>query len=182
DDLEQILDKLVALINAGNGDPLVLATPNKTLLQLVLTARESGEPGNNVELTTKTNNSATIAITANGATLAGGMDAAKIAPGTIVTILGDDMSDETAAVPYGAPTLPTTLAGVRVYVDGMEAPLLYVSPGQINAQVPWETNYETTSVSVYVRTERKDGRVTVTTPTGAPIIAQNPGMFAAGGA
>jgi hypothetical protein len=181
DDLEKIVDELVALINAGNGDPLVLATPNKALLQLVLTAREPGEPGNNVELTTKTNTSATIAVTAGGAKLTGGMDAAKIAPGTVVTILGDNMSDETAAAPAGATTLPTKLAGVRVYVDGMEAPLLYVSPGQINAQIPWETNYETTSVSVYVRTERNDGRVTISTPTGVPIIAQNPGIFAEGG-
>jgi hypothetical protein len=178
DDLETIVDKLVALINAGDGNPLVFATPNKVLLQVVLTAREPGEPGNNVEVATKTNSSATIQVTANNSKLAGGMDAARIAPGTIVSILGDDMSDETAAVPYGATSLPFTLGGVRVYVDGMEAPLLYVSPGQINAQIPWETNYETTSVSVYVRTERKDGRVTVTTPTGVPIIAQNPGIFA----
>jgi hypothetical protein len=178
DDLEKIVDELVALINAGNGDPLVLATPNKALLQVVLTAREPGEPGNNVELTTKASTSATIALTASGGTLLGGMDAARIAPGTIVSILGDNMSDETAAAPAGATTLPTKLAGVRVYVDGMEAPLLYVSPGQINAQIPWETHYETTSVSVYVRTERNDGRVTISTPTGVPIIAQNPGIFA----
>jgi hypothetical protein len=178
DDLEKIVDELVALINAGNGDPLVLATPNKALLQVVLTAREPGEPGNNVELTTKASTSATIALTASDGTLLGGMDAARIAPGTIVSILGDNMSDETAAAPAGATTLPTKLAGVRVYVDGMEAPLLYVSPGQINAQIPWETHYETTSVSVYVRTERNDGRVTISTPTGVPIIAQNPGIFA----
>jgi hypothetical protein len=177
DDLEKIVDALVALINAGNGDRLVLATPNKVLLQVVLTAREPGEPGNNVELTTKISTNATITVTANNATLAGGMDAAKIAPGTIVSILGDNLSDETVVAPAGA-TLPTKLAGVKVYMDGMEAPLLYVSPGQINAQMPWETNYETTSVSVYIRTERKDGRVTVTTPTGVPIIAQNPGVFA----
>ncbi len=178
DDLEKIVDDIVSLINAGDGNPLVLATPNKVLLQVVLTAREPGEPGNSVEVTTKTNTSATIEVTANNATLAGGGDAAKIAPGTLVSILGDNMSDETAAIPYGAISLPFNLAGVRVYVDGMEAPLLYVSPGQINAQIPWATNYETTSVSVYVRTERKDGRVTVTTPTGVPIIAQNPGIFA----
>ncbi len=178
DDLEKIVDELVALINAGNGDPLVLATPNKTLLQVVLTARDPGEPGNNVELTTKTNTSATIALTASGANLAGGMDAAQIAPGTIVSILGDNLSDQTAVAPAGATSWPTNLAGVRVYVDGMDAPLLYVSPGQINAQLPWETSYETTSVSVYVRTERNDGRVTITTPTGVPIIPQNPGIFA----
>jgi hypothetical protein len=33
DDLETIVDKLVALINAGDGNPLVFATPNKVLLQ-----------------------------------------------------------------------------------------------------------------------------------------------------
>jgi hypothetical protein len=178
DDLEKIVDEFISLINAGDGDPLVLATPNKVLLQVVLTAREPNEPGNNVELVTKVSTDATMALTASGSTLTGGMDAAKIAPGTIVSILGDGMSDETAVAPAGATNLPTELAGVRVYVDGMLAPLLYVSPGQINAQIPWETYFETTSVSVYVRTERNDGRVTVTTPTGVPIIAQNPGIFA----
>ena len=66
---------------------------------------------------------------------------------------------------------------MQVYFDGIRAPLLYVSPTQINTQVPLEI-LDITSISVYIRTKRKDGSVTVTTPTGVPIIAQNPGIFA----
>ncbi len=38
--------------------------------------------------------------------------------------------------------IPTQLAGVCLTVDGVKAPLLFVSPGQINFQVPAETSVE----------------------------------------
>jgi hypothetical protein len=54
--------------------------------------------------------------------------------------------------------------------------LLYVSPTQINAQVPWELA-SSTSASTYVRVQWKDGHVTATTPVGVPIVPENPGLF-----
>ncbi len=68
----------------------------------------------------------------NAATNAAG----PIAPGSGVSIYGSGFTDQTRSAP-GAP-LPTTLAGVSVYVNGFAAPLLFVSPNQINIQVPWE--------------------------------------------
>ena len=62
--------------------------------------------------------------------------AGPIAPGSGVSIYGSGFTDKTLAA-AGAP-LPTTLAGVSVYVNGFAAPLLFVSPNQINIQVPWE--------------------------------------------
>lgn len=56
-----------------------------------------------------------------------------LAPGSLVTIFGQKFSTETASS-AGFP-LPTTLAGVRVILNGAAAPLLYVSPTQINAVV-----------------------------------------------
>ena len=35
--------------------------------------------------------------------------------------------------------LPLDIAGVSATVNGVSAPLYYVSPGQINVQVPYET-------------------------------------------
>jgi uncharacterized protein (TIGR03437 family) len=35
--------------------------------------------------------------------------------------------------------LPATMAAASVQIDGIAAPLVYVSPLQINVQVPWET-------------------------------------------
>ena len=40
--------------------------------------------------------------------------------------------------PAGSLPLPQTLAGVSATVNGIAAPLYYVSPGQLNVQVPYE--------------------------------------------
>ncbi len=46
--------------------------------------------------------------------------------------------------------LPSTLAGVSVTVNGLKAPLVYVSPVQINAQLPYEIEPGTAIVAVTV--------------------------------
>ncbi len=65
---------------------------------------------------------------------------AAVAPGNLVQILGSDLaaSETTATFPA-----PTTLGGVTVLVGGRPAPLLYVSPTQINAQLPFGLVTET---------------------------------------
>jgi uncharacterized protein (TIGR03437 family) len=59
---------------------------------------------------------------------------AGLAPGTIVQIYGSNL----AATPTSATIfpLPTTLNGISVSIGGTPAPLYYVSPTQINAQLP----------------------------------------------
>jgi uncharacterized protein (TIGR03437 family) len=61
---------------------------------------------------------------------------AALAPGTIVAIYGQNLA-AMAAQPTTIP-LPTTFNGTSVIVGGMEAPLYYVSPTQVNAQIPFE--------------------------------------------
>jgi len=56
-------------------------------------------------------------------------------PGTIATIFGTNLA-ATAATAQSAP-LPRQLAGTTVTVGGITAPLFYVSPTQINLQIPW---------------------------------------------
>jgi len=180
DTFRNIIDTLVSAINAGDGDPSVLATPSYALNAVLLTARVSGAAGNEISYSTTTSTAAQITATTGGATLSGGQDAAKIAPGTLVTVLGDDLSDQTDSVPLETDPWPTTLAGVQVYFDGIRAPPQYVSPSQINAQMPFEVN-DSNGVNAYVRTVRRDGRVTITTAVGVPIIRSNPGIFALGG-
>jgi large repetitive protein len=61
---------------------------------------------------------------------------AGLAPGNIVQIYGSGL-----AGPATASTvlpLPTAVNGTGVTIGGLNAPLYYVSPGQINAQVPFE--------------------------------------------
>jgi uncharacterized protein (TIGR03437 family) len=62
--------------------------------------------------------------------------AAALAPGSIVSIFGASMAQASAAN-AGVP-LPLFLADARVTVGGLAAPLYYVSPSQINAQLPFE--------------------------------------------
>lgn len=70
----------------------------------------------------------------NGASFARG----PVAPGSIVSIFGSDFADG-VIVAKDLP-LPTTLGNTSVTFNGVAAPLFAVTPGQINAQVPFETS------------------------------------------
>ena len=61
----------------------------------------------------------------------------RVAPGSLVTLYGQSFSTETLAA-EGFP-LPTRLGTTEVIINGSKAPLLYVSPTQINALAPAET-------------------------------------------
>ncbi|HYL76719.1 MAG TPA: hypothetical protein VEU96_21065 [Bryobacteraceae bacterium] len=63
---------------------------------------------------------------------------ARLAPGTPAAIFGVNLAS--AAVAATNVPLTTTLGGVQVLVNGVPAPLYYVSPTQINFQLPWELN------------------------------------------
>jgi uncharacterized protein (TIGR03437 family) len=76
----------------------------------------------------------TAAGIVNGASFAAGL-----APNTIVSIFGTNLSWNTATVDSSDMTgmqMPTNLAGVQVYFEGWPAYLYYVSPLQINLLVP----------------------------------------------
>jgi uncharacterized protein (TIGR03437 family) len=61
-----------------------------------------------------------------------------LAPGSLATLYGNGLSDAEHLVTLDA-TFPTSVAGVSVSVNGVAAPLTYISPTQINLQIPWET-------------------------------------------
>jgi uncharacterized protein (TIGR03437 family) len=182
DTFTKVITSLVELINAGEGDPNVLASPNVTVAAIILTARKAGSEGEAFEISATTSASAQIAVQASGTTLSGGQDAAKIAPGTIVTIMGQNLAprEARAVVNEQNPNLPKSLGGVQVYFDGIPSPLLYVSPTQVNAQVPFDVN-DATGVTAWVRTTEDSGNVRITTPVAVPVVRQAPGIFAEGG-
>jgi len=177
DTFETIYLALVALINAGQGDPNVFAEYEPSLTLLKLIARTPGPDGNNVGITTAVSTGAQITATDSGSTLQGGQDAAIIAPGTIVALVGNNLADATVAADMSQPSLPLDLGGVEIYFDGIRSPLYFVSPTQINAQVPYEVQ-DSNSVSCFVRIQHADGSVTATTALGVSIAPQNPGIFA----
>jgi uncharacterized protein (TIGR03437 family) len=92
----------------------------------------------------------TIAPLAPGTSSAGILNAASslpaIAPGTLIAIYGSNLAAATAQ--FSAAPLPVLLGGTSVTINGTPAPLLYVSPGQVNAQVPYETKVGTAKLVV----------------------------------
>jgi uncharacterized protein (TIGR03437 family) len=65
-----------------------------------------------------------------------GDEGTDIAPGGLITIYGTQLSPvnmATSEIP-----LPTALANSCLSVDGLAVPILYVSPTQVNAQMPYQ--------------------------------------------
>jgi len=182
DSFSSIVDGLVALINAKNGDPNVIATADVLANEVVLTAKVPGVVGNSVTVATSISSGAQITATASSANLSGGGSAATIAPGSLVSFLGTNMSDQVAVAPEGVPQLPLTLGGVQVYFNGVQSPLLFVSPTQINAQVPFAFQYSSTgTLNAWARIQRADGTIIATDTVALTLVGSNPGIFAGPG-
>ena len=92
----------------------------------------------------------TIALLTPTVTFKGILNSASflpsIAPGTLITIFGSNLAAALAQAP--ATPLPVSLGGSSVTINGTAIPLLFVSPEQINAQVPYETKVGTAKLVV----------------------------------
>src|SRR5580692_4152543 len=95
-----------------------------------------------------------------------------LATGTLVSIFGTQMSSSVALA--DSVPLATTLANTSVSFNGIQAPLLYVSPGQINAQLPYEVLPPGTGGTVNV-TVTSNNQTSVMQPV--VIGAFSPGIF-----
>jgi uncharacterized protein (TIGR03437 family) len=96
-----------------------------------------------------------------------------ISPGSLIAIFGSNLAAGQASA--SAP-LPLTLAGTSVTVNGVAAPLTFVSPGQLDAQVPSSLTAPAHSIIAVT--------ITVTTPAGSASIQTGlasgaPGLFTA---
>ena len=79
---------------------------------------------------------------------AGDTPEAIVAPGSVISILGVNLASEEELGPISP--MKQVLAGVTVRAAGLLMPLFFVSPGQINAQLPFEIaeGKQTLTVSV----------------------------------
>jgi uncharacterized protein (TIGR03437 family) len=180
DTLTTVADALAKLINSAP-DPNVTAGVDNATNTVVLTARQPGQNGANITLAVGTSLNAQILPSASGANLNIYLEnPTSIAPGTIISIFGQNLCDGVATASYSQPYLPFSMIGCQIFIDGQQAALLYVSPAQINAQMPIEYT-DRTSVSLYSRVTHADGSITVSAPIGVTIVPQNPGIFAAAG-
>jgi uncharacterized protein (TIGR03437 family) len=64
----------------------------------------------------------------------------RAAPGSILSIYGTNLSQYTSGLQAfrGITTLPTSMNGVSVTIQGFKTPFYFVSPLQLNVQVPFE--------------------------------------------
>ncbi len=75
----------------------------------------------------------------------------SIAPGSLATVYGQDLSGSVEGGLFANGAFVTSSsAGVTVNVNGVNAPLTYVSPSQINFQLPWETQLAPDTVNITV--------------------------------
>src|SRR5580658_9912056 len=103
-----------------------------------------------------------------------------ITSGSLATIYGTGLATTTQglqASDISGTSLPTTLANVTVLIDGKNAAILYVSPGQINVQVPADA--ATGSVAVQVKGPNGTATGTATLATYSPGIFMLTGGYAA---
>jgi uncharacterized protein (TIGR03437 family) len=111
-------------------------------------------------------NAPAIGVVLNSA----GNAAGAVAPGSIVSVYGTNLAAGAEAASQNP--LPKILGGSRISINGFLAPLLSASPGQINAQVPYETLGGMATV-VAMRTSGASA------PAALKVQETAPGIFAA---
>ncbi len=209
DTFDIIITSIANEINGLNANGSAKSTPTPDLnahataqtgqQSILLTALQPGAPGDQISysaaVTGVSGATATLTATAAGAAFAGGTSASEVAPGTLISVFATNcnpganppvitgcFTDQAAASGSATTTqpLPRELNGVEFYVDGIRAPLMYVSPTQINAQVPFEVSVTSASTG-WVRSVLKNSTVRITSAINVPVVGINPGIFAGGG-
>jgi len=127
----------LALANSTTGLYSGTWTPRKTSSQVSLNARATA-PGfatANLRIAGQVIPNMAPVLNKDG-TLNGfnPQQGAALAPGTIVQIFGAGLAS--ATVQSTNVPLPTSLNGTQIIIGGIPAPLFYVSPSQVNAQIP----------------------------------------------
>jgi uncharacterized protein (TIGR03437 family) len=94
-----------------------------------------------------------------------------LAPGALASAFGVNLSgaQQDNLFDVSAGSFPTTVQGVSVLVDGHPAPLTYISPTQINFQVPWEVTSASAPVQITNGSQ--------SAPEPAPVAAAAPSAY-----
>jgi uncharacterized protein (TIGR03437 family) len=96
----------------------------------------------------------------------------SLSPGSFISIFGRNLAASIASA--AVLPLPATLAGTSVTAGGIQAPMFYASPTQINAILP----YSLTPNSQYQVIVNSNGALSA--PASIQIAAANPGIFTYG--
>ena len=127
------------------------------------------DTGNNaVRLLSFSGAGISVTSVVNGASNVSG----PVAPGEVVVIYGSGLGPATlTSFQLGANGLvPTSVAGTSVLVNGVAAPVLYTSAGQVAAIVPFNVSGSTATISVVYQGQGS-------TPLPLPVAAASPAIF-----
>ena len=91
-----------------------------------------------------------------------------LAPGALFSIFGTNLAAATAQ--FSTTPLPVSLGGTSVSLNGANIPLLFVSPGQVNAQIPYQAAVGTAKLIV-------TSSSVPSAPVNFNIAATGPGVF-----
>jgi uncharacterized protein (TIGR03437 family) len=108
----------------------------------------------------------------NGASF---MPGQGVAPGSFVSIFGSNFASGQTLANFNSLPLATSLAGVTVTFNGIQAPIVGVTANQINAQVPWSalpTSASSSQAQVVVSNAAGSSPAAV-----VPIVSAAPGLF-----
>ena len=135
------------ITQAGAGNAWVFNTPFFLLLNVAVGGNWPGSPNSTTQFPQdmlvdyvrvyQATNAAGPAINPGGVVDAASSGAA-LAPGSLASAYGPSLSGTTddALFDFAAGAFPTSYSGVSVFVNGVPAPLTYLSPSQINFAIP----------------------------------------------
>ncbi len=158
-------------LTSGSPEAGVLSDGSTTGVNAIITAVYGGDRTYGTA-----SGSTSVTVTSPGAMVVlGGSNAASFgqsyAPGAIVALFGQNLASGTPDLPNSP--LPTTLGGTTVTFNGIAAPLYYVSPTQINVQVPYEIPANSSAI-IKVNANGQSATSQV------PVVSSGPGIFGDG--
>ena len=163
-----------------NGSARTTTYISSTQLQAIITSDDlanagtakvtvaNAAPGGGISASATFTIVAPVAINFGGILNAASFSAPPLSAGSIVSLFGNNLAPE-AVETLGVP-LPNQVGAVSVLVNGKSAPLFYVSPQQINFQMPWEITGSVASVVV------QNGSFT-SSPATVSLSLVGPGIF-----
>ena len=89
----------------------------------------------------------------------GGPGSVGLVPGSIAAVYGSQMANDTESAT--AIPLPTWLGGSTLTIGTTAAPFFFVSPGQMNLQVPWETPVGAVNATLTLANQTSSSTVSV---------------------
>ena len=175
-----IAQGLVSAVNKNTGDVNAVALfAGAGSGALYLSSRGIDLGFDAIAFSVTSSNTANETATASGSGFLTAGNAGTGAPGMLVEINGTNLSDiapDHPAVASLTGTIPTSLGGAQVFMDGVATPVFSASSRRVVAQIPFVLDGRN-STSVYVRTTHSDGSVTISNATPIYIASANPGLF-----